>query len=744
MTGTTSAWRSRLERLLTLEDGGDRAWLVLGLVLLTIVSPFIPLPGSLPAVRPEQVVLLVLVVPFLAFLRRHPAQRAVGIVDLGFLALTASTILTLALAPIIVPGISRSLRDIFEVAWIAQYWLIYRLARTLEFSDDQTIRLVRLLAWSSVVLAIFAVLQFLDPPGFNNLVTAIWTEAHNLLGVEREGRAVGTSGNANQFGILSAFFLCTGLAALTRDWSGRETWLLRAMVAGSAIGLGLTQSRGALLAAAAALGIGLLLLLGRREAIRGLRRGLPPIVVGGILVIALLMLAPPDSGSVVRRFDLTALLRDPSLVIRLGRLQTLVDTVDTNPLPTVGGDPAACLAGLLVPAPPAGHEPGPAAPAMAAGSMPADVRALATAVAHHYCATGSWPTGDLATQLVPNEIAAIPTDPTTGAPYDTYVSERGFAVGPDAVRSEANGQPSGASTAEAPGLGSLPNLIANPSFEDGGSAPTGWLYTPNTALSRVADGGAAFGSAMADARIPKGGAVFQYLVADLPMSTAYTAGVWVRGTTADTVTVQAYVVAIAASGHRTDPIAQASAAIPGDGSWHHVFVGLTTPNEHLTSLQVLIRAPEAPIHVDLDGATLTEGPVARAFGSVVDVAPSASVGGPSFGESPILGIGPQKDAAVAAYDNEYASFLAHYGILGLASYVLLFVTALAAGLRVARTRTPWGGLAGVTLATWTVALGVFAISAGAFRQVQVMVLFWTVVGLGVAAHRDRARRDSTA
>lgn len=719
---------ARTTRFLTLEDPHDRFRAVVALVVLTLISPFVPLPGTLPSIRLEQLLMALLVIPMAGFHHRHAEERRIGIVDLGFLALAVSTALTLIIVPALLPqGVSRNVRDVFEVAWLVQYWLIYRLARTVATEDRGMAVLGWSLAVASVALAVVASLQFLNPPGFNGLVTAIWTETHNLLGVTREGRAVGTAGNANQFGILAAMFLGAGLARLTTIGADESGRFFRAMVVCATVSLGLAQSRGAIFAAALALGAGLVIQVTRRRAWRGLRIGFPPIALGGTLVIVLMLVAPPTSGAVFRRFDPAAVIKDPSLLIRLGRVQTLFGG---SALPSAGADRAACLNGLLAQSPPPGHEPGPEAPPSSSPSVSADVAALAHAVGSYFCATGTWPTADLSGALIPSELPRIPTDPVTGAPYAVYMTERGFAVGRVATRPG-----SGQTTVAAPGLGSLPSLITNPSFEDGDGVPTSWLSTPGVALRRVDDGTAAFGAAQADVDIPAGGAVYQFVVSDLPASTEYSAGVWVRAATSEPAIAQAYVVAIKADGNRIDPLAESTATIPGDGAWHHLLVQMTTPNAHLTSLQVLIRAPSEHIHVALDGAMLSEGPIARSFGSLIDVAPGALVNGPSLRDSPILGIGPQNGATVATYDNEFASFLAHYGALGLACYLFLFLTALVSGIRMMRSGAGWAGSAGVTVVVWTVALGGFALTAGAFHQIQVMLIFWTTVGLVVGGTR---------
>ena len=427
MSVRLSVLQARVARFVTLEDPRDRFRAVYALVVLTLISPYIALPGSLPSIRLEQIALAALLIPLAAFHRRHPEEQGVGIVDLGFLALAISTTLTIILVPILLPdSVSRSFRDAFEVAWILEYWLIYRFARTVATVDLSIATIGRLLAGAAIALGVIASLQFLNPPGFNGLVTAIWTETHNLLGVTREGRAVGTAGNANQFGILAVLFLGAGLASLTAVDTDRSGRLFSAMVVGATMSLGLTQSRGAIFAAAIALGVGFVIQLAGRRGWHAMRTGFPPLALGGTLILALMVVAPPESGAVFRRFDPAAVIQDPSLLIRLGRIQTLFGG---NANPSAGDDRAACLSSLLTESPAPGHEPGPAAPPTPSPSVSADVAALGRAVGSYFCATGQWPTGDLAAALVPSELARIPTDPATGDPYAVYMTERGFAVG---------------------------------------------------------------------------------------------------------------------------------------------------------------------------------------------------------------------------------------------------------------------------------------------------------------------------
>ncbi len=714
--------RDRVLELLTLERPADRLLLGLSLITLTLVSPNISLPGSLPALRLEQLALLVALVPLLRLHRRHAEFRRLGIVDAGFLALAVATAATIVLAPIFVPAITRSLRDGFELVRIAEYWLLFRIGLTIVPAGIGAVRIASVMAVAAIVLGAFAVLQYLNPPGFNSLATAFWTQSHNLDGVIREGRAVGTAGNANQFGVLAVFLLFVALAGRIGGplRTSRSIWIAAVIL--SVMSLFLAQSRGAILGAAVGLVVALVLLAFRRTVRRGLFLAPPLLAVGIAAVFALVIIAPPTngSGSILSRFNIAGILRDPSVVARVARSQSIFTDPGAG-APDANTGAAACATDLAqVSAPEPGHEPGSASPPAAPGD---DVGRLANAVAAYYCATRVWPS-DIAHDLVPVYLPVLPGGSGADA-YSLYSSPRGFAVG---VGNSVENR------SEAPGAGSLPNLLANSSFEQPGNPPDQWLTSPGV-ITAESDASSAFSQSAVDVSMPRDGAIYQLVVADLPTSSVFTTGVWARSLDSNGSTLQLYIVATTASGARIEPLASRATDVTGAAGWQHLALSFQTPTDHLFSLQLMVRAPRGPAHVLLDGATLTEGPFALPYGGLVDrpASDGSGSGSPVFRESPILGVGPQKDEAVAVLDNEYTSFLLHYGILGLFTYLTLFAIAFAVGVRAAFRDRGWGGMLALSLAAFTIALGVAAISGGAFHQLQIMFIYWLIVGVAAAA-----------
>src|SRR5690606_12331791 len=111
-------------------------------------------------------------------------------IDAAFVALGLAMAITLVFAPLTLSAVSWSLRDPFELARVAEYWFLYRLALTLE-PEPAIRRAVPVVLVIAVGLAVFALFQYLDWGSFNERVTGIWAVSHNLDGVERAGRTVG-------------------------------------------------------------------------------------------------------------------------------------------------------------------------------------------------------------------------------------------------------------------------------------------------------------------------------------------------------------------------------------------------------------------------------------------------------------------------------------------------------------------------------------------------------------------------
>ena len=716
-----------------LAAGRNLAFLLL--LVAAILSPNITMPGGLPAIRIEQI-LLAGYLPLLGLhYWNHRELWRVGTIDVAFMALAVAMAVTLVLAPAFLSAVSWSVRDPFELARVAEYWFLFRLGLSLEPKRGLTDALV-VLPTLGALLGLLALVQYLDPGGFNGAVTSIWTVSHNLDGVERAGRTVGTIGNANYFGAFSGLLLIAALSVITLQRPSGWTFAgLAAAVLLTTFSVVSAQSRTAVLALLLSLAVGLALVVIKE---RGRAAYLPAIglfVVAATISIAFVELRPPDVGSFHARFAPAGLVGDSSLTIRLSRWKTIFAGF-------LEGGPSFCegerLENRRIGQ---GHEPAngtgwPAADEAAIerdGQRKKDIADIGRAVLDYYCDEDAWPVDvSLTTALVPEHLDSLPMDPSTGEPYAAYVSRAGFLVAAELEN---------AADAEGPvyALGTIPNIAGNPSFESG-NPPSRWNITGDATVLR--NGQALFGNHSAEVTAEGGGGYFDTIVFDFARDEAYSAAVHVLPLGDEPVTVQLYLAGTMADGRPEDPLAQTVTTVD-PGGWRQVVLPFETPEEgRLTVLQVIVRVPEGggPAAFALDGATLTQGTIAPGFPRITDTDPSRLRNDelPRFADSPIIGAGPRKDIELGNVDNEYALFLDRYGLLGTAAYLALFTSALWLAWNAWSKGTGIVATAGLVMVIFTVLLALFNVTAGSYYHFQIMAVYWLLAGV-LAAGTDYGR-----
>jgi O-antigen ligase len=179
------------------------------LLIITILSPYIRLPGDIPDVRPE--FLIVLVASGLLFLgclakgtpirlRHFPVYKWFGL--FAFLIfLTMAYAATFKAQPI-------SGRDFWELVKVILYFLIFALVVNQKLTPTSLERYYKLVLLVFIISAFFGFLQYFDFANINELVSPYYapTQMKSLL----SGRITGTTGNPNEFGALMV--LATSLA----------------------------------------------------------------------------------------------------------------------------------------------------------------------------------------------------------------------------------------------------------------------------------------------------------------------------------------------------------------------------------------------------------------------------------------------------------------------------------------------------------------------------------------------------
>jgi hypothetical protein len=699
------------------------------LLIAAVLSPNISTPGALPAVRLEQLLLLAMLPSVAIYTREHFSTLRLGFVDYAFGALAVAIAVTLVVAPILLSDVRWSLRDPFELARVAEYWFMYRLGLTVVIDRQVGRSVTASLLGLALVLAAFSVVQYLGPGNFNERVTGIWTVAHNLDGVERTGRTVGTIGNANYYGAFSGFLLLFALSTILLKHPMTPAWRTAAYCAvlAATLSVVMAQSRTATFALVGAMGLGLLFVAWqmRMRAAYGLAIG--AFLVSALLSIGFVQTVQPEVGSWGARFQPEGLSTDSSLGIRVSRWRSVFAGFFAT-------RPSFCEGERLETLPPAtGHEPATTTGAPVAdeaarerdATRRAHIATITRGVLDYYCDNSKWPIDlPLERALVPRFLDALPADPATAEPYPSYVVGGGFLVGAEL---EDPSSPDGPFYS----LGTIPNFALNPSFESGDGSPVRWETTGDAEV-RIAAGQGLFGESAAHASLPPGTSFLHRVVLEFGIDISYVASVWARPAGNEPVEVELYLVASLTTGEVIDPFASQTFMLDRERGWQRLVLPFRTPETgRIGVMRYIIRAgSDETAEVLLDGATVSQGTFPPSFTTVRDTDPSrlTASGLPGFSDSPIVGAGPRKDIELGTVDNEYLLLLDRYGLLGTIAYLALF----AGAFRVAyRSWRPEGGIVPVLalcVMVFMVMMAVFNITAGSYYHFQIMAVFWLIIG----------------
>lgn len=264
------------------------AWLAMGAVGALFLTPSVRIPGGMPAVRIEDLLLFggsTLLVCYWSL--GGTVRLAWGVRQTllaGFCVFIPLSILTGALLDYpAAPG------DLNQWIRLLKYILIYTAVATYirvgGLASRKRKKLMGLVILCSVLLAAVAVQQFFDLFGLNSVYVSYVapTQAESLLGQGVIPRPVGLAGNPNELGFLFALSALASMYMLVTDGKIRY-W---AALAVQLVGLLLTLSRSAVVALVAGAGALLVLsgLLRQWLAVHGVGRTLGALLLGSCVVL---------------------------------------------------------------------------------------------------------------------------------------------------------------------------------------------------------------------------------------------------------------------------------------------------------------------------------------------------------------------------------------------------------------------------------------------------------------------------
>ncbi len=186
-------------------------WLLAAIIVAAVLTPAATLTSGLPDVRLEQALALPAVGLLVAARRRHPSVTRLGLIDLGFAALAGATLISVVYAPLAL-GEAATLRDGYEVVKLCLYWVLFRVGLLAGGVPANRRRAFTALFAAGSLSALVALAQYVDVLGVVERTGGWWAPAHHLRTLVRDGRAFGTVGNPNYFGMMMAL---TAVMALT-------------------------------------------------------------------------------------------------------------------------------------------------------------------------------------------------------------------------------------------------------------------------------------------------------------------------------------------------------------------------------------------------------------------------------------------------------------------------------------------------------------------------------------------------
>lgn len=300
------------------------------LLVLSILFPYIRLPGDIPDVRPEFIIIVVVwCLIILAYLTEGRSVRLPYLSAYKWFAIFAIIIM---LSITYVAWLNNQMpiwRDFWEIVKLLLYFLIFVLISSQRITHIDLRRYYKLALILFLISACFGFLQYINFAGINELVSPFYAPTQ-MRGLLVHGRITGTTPNPNEFGalmVLAASLALSG-ALVYREWKLRLFCWFSLLIYG--IALLLTLSRTSLVCLFIA-SIIIIFLFYKEKGLKGNFKRLFPLVLLGFLIIIVLLQVLPEK-ALARFSELLYFTEAPSWQARVGKWKTHYDIWLGSPL----------------------------------------------------------------------------------------------------------------------------------------------------------------------------------------------------------------------------------------------------------------------------------------------------------------------------------------------------------------------------------------------------------------------------
>lgn len=176
--------------------------IVIPLLVASILFPPIRLPGGIPSIRVELIIILVAWALLLLghFAIGQPIKFRRSSVYKWFILFGLAILLSINYG-VIVKGYSIIGRDFWEFGKLLEYFLIFALVANLDISPNEIKRYYKIALVVFLCSAFFGIAQYLNLGNINATISPYYTPTQ-MRGLLVHKRIIGTTGNPNEFGAL--------------------------------------------------------------------------------------------------------------------------------------------------------------------------------------------------------------------------------------------------------------------------------------------------------------------------------------------------------------------------------------------------------------------------------------------------------------------------------------------------------------------------------------------------------------
>ena len=177
--------------------------IIIAIILMfsALLLPPLNISNSLPAIRPEFIIVVIAFISMLFSKRKLVLYR--NPLNKWFLIFGVCILLSIFYGG--VRGYGIGVRDFYEIMKLALYWMMFYVGLQVVRKTDDADKIIKWLLITFALTSLFGIGQFFNMANMNSWLTPYYADIEKYGMIHESGQIVGTVGNPNEFGILLIF-----------------------------------------------------------------------------------------------------------------------------------------------------------------------------------------------------------------------------------------------------------------------------------------------------------------------------------------------------------------------------------------------------------------------------------------------------------------------------------------------------------------------------------------------------------